>query len=246
MPTTVTHTIGDVTRDYTTLKSWEAAQQRDLVSDDEVEVAECYDDGIIQNPPYAISGWTTDTTRYIKVAAETNSRHDGTESNGVVLQGSGSDAAFYILVPNVEVEGLICRQATNPKRDWFVISISSGSGFVRIHHCIICWNDSSTRQDKAIEVTSLPSGVTAYIWNCAIYGWTTGIDVTPDDRDVFVYNVSIFNCNVGFQVPSSSQVVAKNVSVLGSSVGDFDQQTYFDANSEYNASSNASGTTGAP
>ena len=76
--TVVTHTIReDGSGSYTNLAQWEAAQQRDLVSADEIEMAVI--EGTWNNPDttaLTISGWTTDATRYIVITNST-SKHDG-------------------------------------------------------------------------------------------------------------------------------------------------------------------------
>lgn len=74
MPTTVTHTIKASGGDYTSLASWEAAQQRNLVTLDEIAVAECY--GFIDATTSAtsISGWTTGVNNYIEIRAHPSAR----------------------------------------------------------------------------------------------------------------------------------------------------------------------------
>ena len=67
MPTEVVHTIRASGGDYTSLSAWQTAQKRDLVADDEIAVAECYDDwtGNGLSEDILIDGWTTDSTRHI-------------------------------------------------------------------------------------------------------------------------------------------------------------------------------------
>ena len=67
MATEIVHTIKASGGDYSSLSAWEAAQQRDLVSADEIAVAECY--GFVDTSGAIIDGWTTDSTRYIEVRA---------------------------------------------------------------------------------------------------------------------------------------------------------------------------------
>jgi len=68
---------------YTTLSAWEAGEQKDLVTADEMAVAECYDDwpsGL--NDKLTIDGWTTDATRYVKVTVAEGHRHNGVSKAG--------------------------------------------------------------------------------------------------------------------------------------------------------------------
>lgn len=74
MPTTVTHTIKASGGDYTSLASWEAAQQRNLVTADEIAVAECYGFVDEQTTSTTISGWTTGINNYIIIQAHPSAR----------------------------------------------------------------------------------------------------------------------------------------------------------------------------
>lgn len=94
MTTTVTKTIRASGGDYSLLSTWEAARQRDLTSADEIEVAECYNDwpsGL--NDAVTVSGWTTDSSRYVKICAATGHEHGGIPEAGFFLSKStyGSD-----------------------------------------------------------------------------------------------------------------------------------------------------------
>ncbi len=72
MATTVVHTIKASGGDYTSLSAWEAAQQRNLVTLDEISVAECY--GFIDTIATAISGWTTGVNNYIIIRAHPSAK----------------------------------------------------------------------------------------------------------------------------------------------------------------------------
>ena len=72
MATTIVHTIKASGGDYTSLSAWEAAQQRDLVAADEIEVAECY--GFIDTTATAVSGWTTGVNNYIIIRAHSSAK----------------------------------------------------------------------------------------------------------------------------------------------------------------------------
>ncbi len=105
MPTTVVKTIRASGGDYTTLSAWEAANQGDLVTADEVRVAECYNDwpsGL--DDQVTIDGSTTDATRYLKITVAAGHRHNGTPQSGFfivkfasylgVIQNSDSYSVF--------------------------------------------------------------------------------------------------------------------------------------------------------
>jgi len=72
MPTTVVHTIKSSGGDYSSLSAWEAAQQRNLVTADEIAVAECY--GFVDTTLTTISGWTTGVNNYIIIRAHPSAK----------------------------------------------------------------------------------------------------------------------------------------------------------------------------
>jgi len=84
MATEVVHSIRSSGGDYTSLSAWEAAQQRDLVTADEIAVAELYNDwaGDGLEDACIVSGWTTSATNYIEIRAADGEAHDGTLNSG--------------------------------------------------------------------------------------------------------------------------------------------------------------------
>lgn len=87
MATEVIHTVIPAGGgDYTTITAWEAAQQRNLVSADEIAVAECHTGTSTEQP--RIAGWTTDATRYAHVRAAAGHEHGGDFSAGFKVTAS--------------------------------------------------------------------------------------------------------------------------------------------------------------
>ena len=105
MPTTIIHTVGTSgTRDYTSLSAWEAANRRDLVAADEIEVVECYNDGEMTDA-CTIMGWTTDATHYIKIYAPPGQCHTGDIDTGFHLKYNNG-YVFNVYVGNVIIDSL--------------------------------------------------------------------------------------------------------------------------------------------
>lgn len=82
MSTTVTKIIdpdSGAGTDYTSLAAWEAARQRDLTAADEIEIASCRCSSGSEDTggAFAVDGWTTDSTRYIKITVQDAYRHAG-------------------------------------------------------------------------------------------------------------------------------------------------------------------------
>jgi hypothetical protein len=90
MPTTIVHTIKSSGGDYSSLSAWEAAQQRNLVTADEIAVAECY--GFVDTTATTISGWTTGINNYIIIRAHPSAR---------ATMPMATDGSRYLLQTNV-------------------------------------------------------------------------------------------------------------------------------------------------
>lgn len=101
--------------DYTSLSAWEAGEERDLVTADEIAIAECYDDwpsGL--NDTVVISGtWVSDSTRYPIIRCATGHGHDGTPGSGFHIRHSSvSGTAITIQVSYTRVIGLDVANST--------------------------------------------------------------------------------------------------------------------------------------
>jgi hypothetical protein len=101
---------------YSSLAAWNAAQQRDLVSADEIAMAKCRCTGGTADTTAAdISGWTTDATRYIQIYTDPTEgyRHNGAYQTGnkYRLEVNSGDA-LTLSEPNTYVIGLQIRRTS--------------------------------------------------------------------------------------------------------------------------------------
>lgn len=131
MPVEIISTVGaDGGRDYATLGLWfsgRGAIHTDLVTDDNIETAECYDDGDDVGPTGAaqlvLSGWTTDSTRYPKIIAAEGHVHDGTNrtqdatGNGAWVSGPNVSAVEIVRIQqaNTHIEKMRFHDSGNNK-----------------------------------------------------------------------------------------------------------------------------------
>lgn len=90
MPTEVISTIATSGGDYTTLTAWESGEQADLVSADEIAVAEIDGTFVGVYPTVAVDGWTTDSTRRVIWRAKSGSEYDPTDDSGSMLIDNAS------------------------------------------------------------------------------------------------------------------------------------------------------------
>src|SRR3972149_2689414 len=113
MPTTITKTIKPSGGDYTSLSAWEAGMQKDLVTADEISVAECY--SMSDTTAVSIDGWTTDATRYIKIYTPISERHDGKWNINKYRLIASADwtGALTVVEDYVYVDGLQIEQTAS-------------------------------------------------------------------------------------------------------------------------------------
>lgn len=71
--------------DYNTIQDWENAKNGDLVTAQQIRIAECYDDDGRIDGNIAIDGGTTSANYYIEIRAASGERHNGTPSTGATL-----------------------------------------------------------------------------------------------------------------------------------------------------------------
>jgi len=157
MPTTVVKTIGTSSRDYSTLQAWEDACPANLVTSDQIWRGECYNDSEFVdssgNVFLAISGETTDATRYLELtAAAGQSFQDNAgvrtnalkynASNGVgIRETTGYNAIIFISVNFARFSRI------QMKHDGTGRCITSSGG------------DSCTLKDTILYTTSSNTGI---------------------------------------------------------------------------------------
>ena len=211
MATEVISTIRASGGDYTTLSAWEAGEQRNLVTADQIEVAECYDDwpsGL--DDQVIVDGWTTDATRYIIIRPASGQGHNGTPGTGFRLAKSlTSDfsAVFRNNVGYTRVEKLEVVQSStsgsfrhafilngsNAVASGCLVSSKAGYGFslsgfaVRAENCL-AYACSSAGFNFANNLGK--------VYNCVSAGNTTGCN--SDGSSVVVSNSVAYSNTAGY------------------------------------------------
>lgn len=147
MATEVVRTIRATGGDYSTYSGWVAGEARDLVSLDEIAVAEIYHDwpaGLSENSPSGISNtnFTTDADHPVILRAAAGHRHNGTMMDGsgnytganLVISGSGNYTwTAYFMV----VDGLILRHSQVSTSARHLMNTSIGTGGTKPDNLII-------------------------------------------------------------------------------------------------------------
>ncbi len=242
MPTTITKTIKSSGGDYTSLSAWEAAMQKDLVTADEISVAECYN--FQDTTAVLISGWVTDPTRYIRIYTPTSERHNGTAGTGYRLIVTSAQS-LRVRESHVRVEGLETKAVTTGYSGIVVDNDTAmeAAPYILIDACLI--HDCGTYGVYLGRCGS--SGYPLHLRNTIIYKCGSyGIIATWGNAPAIV---EIYNCTVaqattyGIRKDSSSAVVGVKNCYAGASGTDYSTVSTWDTFTT-NASSDTTGTAG--
>ena len=235
MPTTVVKTIRASGGDYTTLSAWEAANQGNLVTADEVRVAECYNDwpsGL--NDAVNIDGSTTDATRYMAITVAAGHRHTGKPDTGfrivrsvaygaVITFSDPSCRASWLDVRNTGTEGSAIRQNGGDgsnSRASRCIGRTTGtavyvSGFATLAYAYQC---------LAIGAPVGFSGTGTYgtfdMVGCVASGCATGFQLdSPGTTGKRVANCVAYNCTTNYTGTFDAALSGNNASTSGTMPG---------------------------
>jgi len=139
MATLRTRTVKTSGGDYTSLAGWEAGEQGNLVTLDEIRQAECYAMLDLSVPVFA--GWTTDATRYIHVIVPASNRHLGKpDSTSYRLASDSFSWAADVQVPNVIFEGLQVLTGSNGNpQGGFHFNAAINFGTCEVRECVFDW-----------------------------------------------------------------------------------------------------------
>ncbi|HHL39623.1 MAG TPA: hypothetical protein ENJ37_03885 [Deltaproteobacteria bacterium] len=111
MATEVVKTVKASGGDYTSLAAWEAGEQRDLVTADEIAVAECYAFTDTSAPVTIAGAWTVDSTRYVHIRVPAPEQHNGGDwSSGpggyTLLRNASWSVCLEVDAPYTKVDGV--------------------------------------------------------------------------------------------------------------------------------------------
>ncbi len=93
--------------DYTTLNAWSIAEARNLVTADEIAVAEVYSGGNALSASLDLGAWTTDATRYVHIRAAGGEQHEGYwDTSKAYASSSSTDYAIRANSRSLFVTGM--------------------------------------------------------------------------------------------------------------------------------------------
>lgn len=205
MATEVVSTIRSSGGDYTTVSAWEAGEQGDLVTADEIRVAECYNDwvGGLSNT-VVIDGSTTDSTRYLVVRAAAGQGHDGTPETGFWIRSTNASVSTIDVRDSYTlIEGIEARVTNTSSGFARGIYLNTGSSNSTVRRCLARSQAASGSGIQAI------SGVSSIRIECCLaWGSLNGISVAATTHAVD--NCTAADCTTGFTT-SAAAVVRNSV-----------------------------------
>jgi len=229
--------------DYTSLSAWEAGEQKDLVTADEIAVAKCRCTGGSADTSYVdIDGWTTDETHYIKIWTDPseNYRHDGKwNTSKYRLDGTTAWNLFTIDEAYVKAEGIQVGLSSSNNRRGINIG-PNASGKIDVSYCIVKASVTLNSYGYGIRVGA-PSGSIVRIWNNLVYDIVNsdgdGTGISSGSYEAYVYNNTVIDCGEYGIFCGGSNSVVKNCLCKGNGTDFAAWGDDWSTNSDYNASS---------
>lgn len=217
MPTTIVNEIRPSGGgDYTSLNAWESAEQRNLVSADEIEQAEVYSGGTATTGTFTIAGWTTDLTRRVIVKAASGEQHNGTRSQATSACAYVDDE-FNATQGHTTVDGLRIETSSSTAS----LRVGSGGNSVQatwlVQNCLLgCSVGAGCRFDGA----NWDNTNRQLIRSCIIFDGLVVIGRSPATAPVHAYNCTIIaSSGVAFSASLTGAVCYSNNNYLRKTSG---------------------------
>jgi len=220
MATEVIKTIKPSGGDYTSLSAWEAGEQRDLVTADEIAVAECY--AMADTTAVVLDGWTTSSTQYIKIYTPPSERHDGKWNTSKYYLRVNSQQVIAIAEQYVVIDGIqaeVTESWVSARSVIHVNSSGASNGQIDINNCILQPGNTNTDGGYGINLPYVfgLTGATVNVSNSIIQGFFDtggqGIGISEADFSLNVYNSVITNNETGIN-QSAGTVTITNCAIF--------------------------------
>lgn len=239
MATLRTRTVKSAGGDYTSLSAWEAGEQTNLVTADEIRQAECY--AMSDTTSVTFDGWTTDSTRYIEVTVPSAERHDGKWNTSKYRLELTTVTGLDCVESDVRIHGIQLSQTTSTVNARGITL--RGTGEYQISNII--GKGSYSGAATGFFINNNTTG-TLKCWNVVIYDILNGGATMAAFRNnstgiIYCYNATVHNCFRGY-LRSNGTFLVKNC--IAQDCTDDGYNGTFDAASTNNCSDIASDAPG--
>lgn len=130
-------TYGGGTRQFTSLSTWEALTDNDLVTAQAGEILDCYADAASFDDRGALNGSTSDSTYYRLIRAAAGNGHNGTAGTGVTFNSTNGGASIIGLAESyAAAEDLVLTLTINSGGDLFCLSMATTGTNQRAVGCL--------------------------------------------------------------------------------------------------------------
>ena len=240
--------------DYTSLITWEATEQADLVTATDTHTLECYTGDytavgggvnyVDEGASIVVAGWTTNATYNLTIKTPTAEQHDGR------LKSSGVYTGFTIAF---SFNGIALNAAGQNYCDIIGLAIDhtgagAGSGCLQHGGTGSYIEKNIANNPIAIGIEAYPNtGETIYLsnnlaTNCGSWGFRVGYRA-----NLYCYNNTAIDCDTGFSFRDNnagSNIVVKNCFADNSGTADFARDSTNGTFSvDYSASSDTTANT---
>lgn len=232
-------TYGDATRDFTSLATWEAATDIDLVTATQSEVLECYDDAASFDDNVIISGATSDSSFFRIIRSASGQGHDGTSNNGVFFENTSSSRIIQLSENFSQAQDLILQQSINSASSFEAVLVT-GDNTLCVGLIIF---DNVNSGSGAARGFRILNGDGNGLIDCLVENGDNDGYLVADVGN-FLYNcMAISNAVEGFNIDSSTTIL-KNCLSDSNTSSDFSGTVA--AASTTNASSDGTATGSSP
>lgn len=178
--------------DYTTLSGFESGEQRNLVTADEISVAECQA-GLVTGDVCTINGWTTDATRRVVIRPASGHEHGGDKTAGFRVTHATATSGIIRPFHDVTVKGIVLLPTGNSS----AVRNNGNAPSLDVDSCIIA-GDSAGGTGSGISCDT----TTGRFWNNFISGFdgvsgAIGILTAVAGNTISAYNNTIDDCRIG-------------------------------------------------
>lgn len=198
MATIIIKTIKSAGGDYTSRSAYEAGEQGDLVTADQVRKAEIY--AFADSTSIVVDGSTTDATRYMWFHVVPTDRHAGVYDSAKARVSVNLDGATVNVVDPYCLYEFDQIENTHANGKGIGSSSTVYAGFV-VNACIITGAGSGTTG------IAVGNGYTPeHTRNCVIKGWGTGVQDWYGSNP-YIDNNTIINCGTGIHRNAGTMTV---------------------------------------